>query len=154
MKFIAFILVFTTLLFGQVRWGDQILLGDYFTNSDSTRLTRGSLRTTMTNDDTLYSGALNVNADGIYAVSFYADATSGSPTYTVQARLYYKQAPTGKHWSDWNDIFSSGTTAMTLKTLSYSRDGISWWAEANAIQYRIIQAGTGVATVYLGDYNK
>jgi len=91
--------------------------------------------------------------EGIYAIAFFADTTSGTPTYTVQVRFYYRNMPAGGRWSDWNDAFSS-VSAETLHTLSYSRDGINWWVEGNALQYRIIQSGTGVATVYLTDYLK
>jgi hypothetical protein len=138
----------------QVRWGDQILLGTAFTNTDSTSLLRSTLTTTMTNADTLYSGGLITGTvEGWWKVALYATQTSGTTTLTVQVRLGYKYAPTGKKWDSWNTALS-GVSPGSWHTLSKSNGTVSWWEESNIIGYRVIQSGTGVTKIYLSDYNK
>ena len=148
------VLFLSNFLFAQVRWGAEVLLGDAFSDADSISLTTSSIRSTMTDADVLYSNAYDISdREGAFAITFYADTISGAPTYMVYARLFYNQAPTGKHWGAWNAIFTN-VAAMQMHTASYSRDGLSWWMEANKIQYKVVQAGTGQATIYLGDYIK
>lgn len=152
-RILLILLVLAGFALAQDGYGEWLTTGSGFEDSDSTILSNSDY-VTSSDGDMLFTGLLNLGRiDGVYAVTLYAASSSGTPTFDVDARFYYKAAPAGHHWGDWNSVFS-GVSADELQKLEFNGSTPAWWGHGNGILYRITQHGTGSATCYLSHFPK
>ena len=148
---IVLLIIIPVLVMGQ-NYGERLPMADDFSDSDSTLLVPDSVRYTTAAADTLYTGLIHLpKIEGSYLIQFFGDSTSGTPTYNVDARLYFSATPTGYHWTVWNDVFT-GVHGDSIYTIQFTASQLTFFNQANAIQLRSMQVGAGAATHYLSHF--
>jgi len=153
MRLFIMILVMAVIANAQtVRWGDNISMGTAFATTDSTKLRTSTITATMTNAMTLYSQTLEATySDGIYAVDFWMDETSG--THTISLYVRYRSKASAK-FTSWYTV-SDSKTADGLYRTYISDDATTYgWQPTNIIQYKLVSTGTGTSTVKISDFIK
>lgn len=124
--------LFATLAFGQ--YGSRIHFGTAFESTDSTRIT-SNVDNTAADGATVYSPLVATGKlEGSYGVRYYASANSGTPTFTVYARFWYRSGPALKHWGDWNVVFSGAAVNTNLFVQYVQGSSLTWWHQSDGIQ--------------------
>ena len=145
--------IFCLLSMANAQYGDQIHFGNTFASTDSTLLS-AYVDSTAADGATIYSGLVYMGKlYGSYGVTYLPKAVSGTPTFTLSARFWYKAGSDLDHWSDdWETVFS-GAAVDVRKFIKYtSGSSLTWWHQADGIQFRIVQSGAGDVDHYVGHY--
>lgn len=134
-------------------WGERILFGKTFADSDSLWLRSTSLTDTVL-ADTIYSGALEIKEwnDGVYVVAAnFTNIGGTSDSLKIDVRLGYKfrdknnnNAQTVKY-GPWQQVFST-VLAAGLNTIGIAQSDSSWWHAASYRQYRLYDTSVSTDT--------
>lgn len=147
-------------VFGQydmTNWGERILFGTQFEDTDSLRL-RAFYVTDSLMADTLYSSAILISGsghEGVYSVAAYFEEISGtSASIGVDMRTghtFYERATERVTWNDtWNNIFTCAKDS--LYELYISPSDSTWFMPSTLIQYRLREADADTVKHYFTDY--
>jgi hypothetical protein len=143
---------------GASNWGNRILLGTKFFNTDSTRLMSNSLRDTVL-ADTLYSGLLYIDdqTEGIYRVAAFLTNVGGtSDSISVDVRLcdVFKDGTTTTFkWGAWQSVLNVIDAGAIVDTV-LDPSTATWWQAASGRQYRVYDESVTTDTTnhLLSDY--
>ena len=144
-----------------VNWGERILFGSQFEDTDSLRLRPFYVGDSLFGTGakgTLYSDAKFINGsghEGVYAIAAYFEGISGtSATILLDMRTghtFYERNTEKVVWNDtWNNIWSCKKDTLYEKKISPADS--TWFIQSVMYQYRLTEADADTVKHYITDY--